>query len=299
MAITPEPKNEHPSTYFVQDRSSLEELTRLHLQDALITISMGGVLPEQPDLRPFQRILDVGCGTGGWLIELAKTAPTSRRLVGVDVSRTFVEYARAQAEAAQVSDRVEFYAMDALRMLEFPNHFFDLVNLRFGVSWLRTWDWPKILQEMQRVCHPDGVIRLTESELGPESPSPTLTHLSGLSVDAFFRAGHLFWPQKDGITWELASVLKRHGVEQIQTHSYALEYRANTTEWQSFCEDIRLGLQAIVPFLRKWARLPDDYAELTRQAIREIHQANFVATVRLLTVWGKPSLFEEGANWRR
>src|SRR4051812_40492626 len=111
MPIQPGPRREHPSTYVVQDRSNPEELTRLQIQDSLITTSMGGVLPEQTDLSPFQRVLDVGCGTGRWLIELAKTTSTCDRLVGVDVSLTFVEYARAQAEAAQVSDRVEFYSM--------------------------------------------------------------------------------------------------------------------------------------------------------------------------------------------
>jgi hypothetical protein len=37
---------EHPSTYFVQDRSNKEEVQRLQLQDHLLTTAMGGVLPE-------------------------------------------------------------------------------------------------------------------------------------------------------------------------------------------------------------------------------------------------------------
>src|SRR5258708_3532111 len=91
MPLSPEPKREHPSTYFVQDRSNQEELNRLRIFDRMFTEGMGGVLPEQADLTPFQRVLDVGCGIGGWLIELAQTTPTCTRLVGVDVSLTFVE----------------------------------------------------------------------------------------------------------------------------------------------------------------------------------------------------------------
>ena len=106
----------------------------------MLTTGMGGVLPEQPDPTGILRVLDVGCGSGGWLIDLAKTTPSSTLLIGVDVSLTFVEDARAQAKAEQVSDRVEFYVMDALRMLEFPTSFFDLVNHRSASSWLRTWD---------------------------------------------------------------------------------------------------------------------------------------------------------------
>ena len=59
---------ELPSTYWVQDRSNKEELTRLRLQDAMLTASMGGVLPEQSDPTIFQHVLDVGCGSGDWLI---------------------------------------------------------------------------------------------------------------------------------------------------------------------------------------------------------------------------------------
>ncbi|HEY7418079.1 MAG TPA: class I SAM-dependent methyltransferase, partial [Ktedonobacteraceae bacterium] len=75
-----------------------------------------------------------------------------------------LDYARAQAETHHVSDRVEFHIMDALRMLEFPTGFFDLVNMRCAQSYLRTWDWSKILQEARKVSKSGGVIRFTEAD---------------------------------------------------------------------------------------------------------------------------------------
>jgi ubiquinone/menaquinone biosynthesis C-methylase UbiE len=142
---------ENPSTYFVQDRSSKEELQRLQIQDHLLTTAMGGVLPEQPDSLRFKRVLDIGCGPGGWLIEMARQYPDGEAFVGVDISQSIVEAARKHAFDAR-QDHVEFHTMDALRMLEFPNAFFDLVNLRCASSFVRTWDWPKLLEEMRRVC---------------------------------------------------------------------------------------------------------------------------------------------------
>jgi ubiquinone/menaquinone biosynthesis C-methylase UbiE len=287
MPIPPEPKHEHPSTYAVQDRSNQEELNRLQIQDHLFTANMGGVLPEQPDPIVFSRVLDVGCGTGGWLIELAQTMPTCKMLVGVDVSRTFVEYARAQAEAAQVSDRVEFHVADALRMLEFPRNYFDLVNHRAGMSWLRTWDWPKLLQEYQLVCRPGGVVRITEPEWAV-SNSPALSRLSELIVQAFSQAGHLFTPTRDGLTSKLASLLQQHGLQQVQTRTSTLQYRADTPQGQRFFEDIKLVFRTVLPFLHKWTQVPDDYEEIYQQMLREMQQSDFVATLDLLTAWGHP-----------
>ena len=133
MSTQPDPTNprrEHASTYFVQDRSNQEELSRLQVQDQMLTRGMGGVLPEQPDPTIFHRVLDVGCGTGNWLIEAARTYPTMSLLIGIDISNKMVEIAREQAKAQQVNDRVEFHVMDALRALEFSDNYFDLVNLR-------------------------------------------------------------------------------------------------------------------------------------------------------------------------
>ena len=111
---------------------------------------MGGVLAEQDEPARFTRVLDVGCGTGGWLIELAQAYPTITRLVGIDISGTMLDYARSQADAAGVSERVEFQVMSALQGLEFPDHSFDLVNQRLATSWLGTEAWPQVLQEYQR-----------------------------------------------------------------------------------------------------------------------------------------------------
>lgn len=286
MSTPTDPRREHPSTYFVQDRSSEDELTRLQLQDQQVTAGMGGVLPEQLDPANFQRVLDVGCGSGDWLIQAAKTYPSMSLLVGVDISSKIMEYAQAQAEAQGVSDRVQFRTMDALRMLEFPTDFFDLVNQRFGASFLRKWDWPKLLSEFRRVTRPGGVIRVTEGDMAMESPSPALTRLFEIMLDAFYQAGHLFTPGSKGVTGDLAPLLRQDGLEQVQMHTYTPEYRVGTPEGQRFYEDMRLLFRTMAPFLRKWTRVPDDYETIYQQALSEMQQPDFVARGNMLTAWG-------------
>src|SRR5215469_13241792 len=116
-------------------------------------------------------------------------------------------YAREQAKAEGLDARVEFKTMDALRILEFPSESFDLVNQRFGVSWLRTWEWTKLLLEYQRVTRPGGIIRITEANFLPECESPAFMKLNTLLLETCYRSGRLFRASSDGVTSELAHLL--------------------------------------------------------------------------------------------
>ncbi len=292
MSTPMNPRREHPSTYFVQDQSNQEEFTRLRVQDQLITASMGSVLPEQEDPTIFQRVLDVGCGTGDWLIEAAKTYPSMSMLVGVDVSSRMIEQAQAEAEAQGVSDRVQFRTMDALRMLEFPTDYFYLVNQRFGGSYLRTWDWPKLLQEYQRLIRPGGVIRITESD-NNEVSSPAFKRISDLLLETFYLAGHVFASGKNGPASELERLLQQYGFQNVQTRDYMLEYRGGTPEGQIFFEDMRHLFRTAVPFLRKWTRVPENYEELYQESLKEMQQPDFVVKWRIRTAWGNKSSKKE------
>lgn len=122
--LSPSSSAEQPSAYFVQDQASREELARLCLQDHLLTSAMGGVVPEQKNPAEVHRLLNVGCETGGELIEAAYTHPSIASLIAVDISKRMIECAHAAATCHQVFDRVEFAVKDALRMLEFSDRFF-------------------------------------------------------------------------------------------------------------------------------------------------------------------------------
>ncbi|HLZ61130.1 MAG TPA: methyltransferase domain-containing protein [Ktedonosporobacter sp.] len=281
------PRQEQPSTYFVQDRSNREEMARLQIQDQMATIGMGGVLAELAGSASFQRVLDVGCGTGGWLIELAKTYPDIKLLIGVDISKKMVDYANSQAKAQGVSDRVEFHIMDALRDLAFPTGYFDLVNQRFGVSYLRTWDWPKLLEEYQRVCKPGGIIRVTECELVPESSSPAHTRLCTLMMETMYQSGHLFTLESDGIIKRLPDLLSQYAwIKNVEVRLHPLHSHTGSPQWQSGYEDTKYFFRVALPFLRRWTSVPDNYDEIYQQALAEMQQPDFEANWKLLTAWG-------------
>lgn len=293
MATTPEPEqNKRPGTYVVQDRSSELELLRLDEQDRLFTLSMKGVLSEQPDPAAFERVLDVGCGPGWWLIETAKTYPSISRLVGIDVSAHIVKHATNQAIAAGVNNRVTFRTGDASRLLDFPNNYFSLINQRFATSFLRKWDWSKILTEYQRVCKPDGIIRITEASIPEQTGSPAYTKLLNLARKAMYHAGNLFAPEGDEVINHLANKMEQHGIENVQTKSHLLICSAATVqEHLSYIEDMQRGFLAIAPFIRKWTKVREDYDELYQQMVVETQQKDFETHITLTTIWGKKAIY--------
>jgi ubiquinone/menaquinone biosynthesis C-methylase UbiE len=99
------------------------------------------------------KILEVACGTGQ---NLALFSPNSE-ITAVDLSPKMLEQARRNAIEHGLN--VHLAVMDAEK-LEFPDGSFDTV-----VSTLSTCTFPdplQALQEMKRVCRPEGLLLLLE-----------------------------------------------------------------------------------------------------------------------------------------
>jgi ubiquinone/menaquinone biosynthesis C-methylase UbiE len=280
-------QRERQGTYIVQDLSNREELTRLTLQDELLTRGMGGVLPEQQNLDGIRRVLDTGCGTGGWLLEVARTYPACSLLIGIDLSRAMITSARARVASDPQGARVRYHVMDSLDMHQFPQGCFDLVNQRLGTTYLRTWDWPRLFAEYRRVTRSGGIVRISECGI-PESNSPALNQLNQLFLRALVQAGHLFTPEKQtGLLDELVSLCTKQRLQHVQKRLHRLEYQAGTADGEDFIANQKHLFRTLLPFLRKWSHVPENYKELYRQALHEMRSADFVATWNVLTVWGQ------------
>jgi ubiquinone/menaquinone biosynthesis C-methylase UbiE len=278
------------NTYPVQDKNNQqEELKRLVVQDHMFTTVMGGVLPEQQDPIQFRRILDIGCGPGGWILEMAQKYPQIEKLCGIDISTAMVQYALEQAKQRQLSTgvrgRVEFHAMDALRMLEFPDNFFDLVNLRLVASFIRQWEWPKLFSEIHRVLRVGGLVRIVETPIRARSSSQAVAELYSLLCSAFFKSGRLFREEPAGLVDELPALLERHGFQQIKSIHCEIEYRAGTEIGDAALQDTALLFRTFRQFLYRYECLPENYDALCQQAAEDFQQPGFVSIGDIYTFW--------------
>jgi ubiquinone/menaquinone biosynthesis C-methylase UbiE len=131
--------------------------------------SAGHLLPE---LRPGQRLLDVGCGPGTITADLAERL-TPGRVTALDAAPGVVATARATAEARGL-DNVEFAVGDATA-LEFPDDSFDVVHAHQVLQHLG--DPVQALREMRRVCRPGGVVAVRDSDYAAMTWYPRLPEL--------------------------------------------------------------------------------------------------------------------------
>ena len=100
------------------------------------------------EIRPGQRALDVGCGSGALLLVLASIVG-EENAVGVDPSEPFLEAARAKVPGAQV-------VVGSAEALPFADAEFDAALAQLAINFL---DDPKAgVAEMARVTRPGGVV---------------------------------------------------------------------------------------------------------------------------------------------
>ena len=282
---TPANQPDSGNIYF-NDPESGAEMVRLIDQDRLITKGMGGLLSEQSDLSGIHRVLDAGCGPGGWALEMAFTYPQIE-VVGFDVSEAMISYARTRAQVQHLNN-AHFYVMDARQPLDFPDNSFDLVNARF-IAFLGPTVWPKLVQEYRRITRPGGIIRLTESEWEITN-SPAHEKLYGMLYQAMKNAGQSYSP--DGriydITPMLGGFLRSIGCVTIRQVAHVIDFSAGTEDYEGFFRDWMTFAHLIKPFLVKANMITqEEIDQLVDQIEVEMRQDNYRGIMFILTAWGE------------
>lgn len=281
------PSGSSDENTYVIDVESAAELARLLHQDRLITKSMDGLLAEQSDISNIHEVLDIACGPGGWALELADRNPQIN-VVGIDISQSMIEYARALAKAQKLKN-IGFFVMDALKPLDFPSASFDLVNARFLQGFMPARAWPVLLQECLRVCRPGGIIRLTETEAGLTN-SPESEKLAAMFSLALKLAGRSLSPdgRHFGTVVMLERFLRDAGCENVQSRAHVLNYSAGMEAHNGWYQNTMVGAQLLKPFLIKMqVTTQADFDQLYEQLLLELKAEWFCGIEFFLTAWGK------------
>jgi ubiquinone/menaquinone biosynthesis C-methylase UbiE len=278
--------------YFITDSEA--ELARLVEQERVMSRALGGLLPEHANqaafVAPMQRVLDVACGSGGWVLNMAQTYP-HLQVMGFDIDANMISYATTQAKVGKL-EQASFRVMNALDPLDYPDNFFDLVNARFLVVLGRS-AWPQLIPELFRVTRPGGFIRLTEVEDDSVTTSPAFEKMMVIFLQAC-RLGELtFSPtgRSTGLPPMLPYFLRKAGYQNIKRHASILDWSVGTDAYAAVAQDLKIFFQLLQPFMvGVGAATEEELEQLYRDIDLELRAEDFCAFWTFFTVWGQKPL---------
>ena len=256
-------------------------------QARLLNEAFGELFPASIDITRVHDILDIACGPGGWVLDMAYHYPKIN-ITGVDISKLVVEYASTHAFATGMHN-ASFQVMDIMKPLDFPDSSFDFINARLLLGFMTPAAWPQLLSECHRILRPGGYLCLTECETG-QSNSPTFETLTRKSAQAMFRAGQTFSPDgyHVGLIPMLGKLVQDAGYHDIFTKAHAVDFSAGTERYEGFYQDMVAVFHLIQPFLLKWeVTTPEEVAELYQQMQIELMQPGFRTLWFYLVVCGQ------------
>ena len=273
---------------YVMDPESATEMARLMLQDRLVTEGMHGILPERSSLENIQSVLDVGCGPGGWALDVAHTYP-DKTVVGIDISTTMITYARAQATAQRLGN-VTFSVMNALQPLQFAEGTFDLVNVRGATGFVPRAQWPTFLLHCFRVLRPGGILRVTEAEMVGLTNSLMHERMVSWVSLALHNKGYGFSPDGShlGILPILGLLLQEVGCVNIQSMPHMLDFSYGKALHQSQYQNYMVWVALLKPVVIGQIRITEEeFDETYQKMLEDMQLPQFRGLWSMLSVWGE------------
>ncbi|KAF7307089.1 UBIQUITIN-CONJUGAT-2 domain-containing protein [Mycena indigotica] len=112
-----------------------------------------------------QRSLDLGCGTGAWVIDAAKEWPDCE-FVGFDLMDIQIPLTSLPSDYASISERVSWVHGNFLtNKLPFDDDDFDHVHIAGIAQGVPENKWGPLFEEINRVLRPGGVVEIVEDDI--------------------------------------------------------------------------------------------------------------------------------------
>ena len=121
-------------------------------QTSWVTAEESSEIPRTLRLTKASNVLDVGCGSGRYALQVAETIEC--RVLGVDINEAGIRTAEQLAAASKISERVQFEVCDLAKPLHFGSAQFDAIFSNDVLCHIP--GRPALLRELFRVLRPGG-----------------------------------------------------------------------------------------------------------------------------------------------
>jgi phosphoethanolamine N-methyltransferase len=221
-------------------------------------VSTGGIQTTKEfvallDLKPGQKVLDVGCGIGGGDFYMASQFDVY--VHGVDLSVNMVLIALERAAASSKLSKASFEIADIMTM-DVKEASYDVVYSRDTI--LHIHNKPELFRRLLRVLKPGGKLLISDYARAPEEPSEEFAaYIAGRGYDLHSVAAYGRMLEAAGFadvvaedrTWQFEASLKRE-LEDATANKDAFvqefsekDYEAIVTGWQDKLARVARGEQ--------------------------------------------------------
>ena len=210
----------------VQANRGNEDNLDAFLHAYLLQVQGGRLHPEQIAVNTMESVLDLGCGTGEWIFDLAKRYP-KLRIYGIDSNEELLHQAKVRRNTSSLR-QVELRHMDLLQGLPIPNASIDFVHMRHFARYIRPQSWPYVVHECVRVLRPQGWLNIVELELC-EISSPACLALHRAMLQARAKLGRTLDATGStlGVAQRLYAMLLNAGLYEVGYDVFTVDVGAN------------------------------------------------------------------------
>lgn len=179
-----------------------QEIDHLDLQHYMLRYLLKGNYIA-PIAKP-ARILDVGCGTGRWVTEMAQEFPQAE-LDGIDLKCP-------EEDAVLFPRNSHFHAGNVLNGLPFEDSFFDFVHQRLLIYAIPQIRRQELVNELVRVTRRGGWVELIEMNPSFQHMGPATERVLHLVMQASLKPG-----LDPAISQHIGTLLCSAGLKRVGT----------------------------------------------------------------------------------
>ena len=280
------------STSLIDQSCSAEMARQIH-RHKLLTYYLGLLFPEDIDPSEFQSVLDLGCGPGAWVQDVAFSY-SDLCVIGVESCPTTVSYAHCLTHV-QKRDNASYEVMDLQQPLDFTDESFEFVQARFLLTVLPAEHWPALLTDSLRILRPGGIMRLMEMEW-PSTTSEAVQRIGELVQQALQKAGCSTQAYPSMQAREVA-LLHEAGFSQIQRRTYEIPLTAGWIGLHPLMGLLRTTLYLMEPTLLKWhITTPREWQALLERMENDACSEAFSGTMQIADSWGQKDLTSQAGE---